>query len=343
MQSRFGYDPGMEPLRSVHTQSFPAILSELGISLLVSTYQSGRLTILRADKGVLNTHFRSFPKPMGLAVSGSRLAVGCGMDISEFQHVPFAKSGSCDAVFLPRRSHFTGDVQIREMVWAGDDLLFVNSRFSCICRRSDTCSFEPVWRPHFVKSFAADDRCHLNGICAVDGRPRYATAVGACDGEWRAMKREGGVVVDVERNEIVLGGLSMPHSPRWHQDKLWVLNSGIGGLGYSSGGRYRNVATLPGFTRGLCFCGSLAFVGLSQVRESSVFDGIEVARQERACGVWIVDVDTGESVGCVKFEDEVQEIFAVEVLQRRFPDVVTDDKELLGNTFVLPVTNPTDA
>src|SRR5262245_35057234 len=64
------------PLRSVHTSNFPAILQELGISLLVSTYQAGKLVVLRADGDKLNTHFRGFNKPMGLAVAGDRLAIG---------------------------------------------------------------------------------------------------------------------------------------------------------------------------------------------------------------------------------------------------------------------------
>src|SRR5262245_57489138 len=63
------------PLRSVHTSNFPELLRRLGISVLVSTYQAGRLVLLRPDGDVLNTHFRSFAKPMGLAVAGDRLAV----------------------------------------------------------------------------------------------------------------------------------------------------------------------------------------------------------------------------------------------------------------------------
>src|SRR5262245_31027203 len=60
------------PLRSVHTSNFPALLDRLGISLLVTTYQAGKLVALRADRDHLNTHFRGFSKPMGLAVAGDR-------------------------------------------------------------------------------------------------------------------------------------------------------------------------------------------------------------------------------------------------------------------------------
>jgi uncharacterized protein (TIGR03032 family) len=133
----------------------------------------------------------------------------------------------------------------------------------------------------------------------------------------------------------------MPHSPRWHDGRLWVLNSGEGSLGIIdlARGRYEAVAQVPGFTRGLDFCGRYAFVGLSQVRESAIFSGIAIAQRpaaERRCGVWVIDTETGRSVALVCFEEGVQEIFSVAVLPHRFPDLVNDDPELLANSFVLP-------
>ena len=134
----------------------------------------------------------------------------------------------------------------------------------------------------------------------------------------------------------------MPHSPRWYEGRLWVLHSGTSGLGTidPSTGKYREVAALPGFTRGLDFCGPLAFVGLSQVRESAVFSGIPIAErplEERSCGVWVVNIQTGHLVALVRFEAAVQEIFAVQVLRGcRQPDVINDDPIRLANAFVLP-------
>ncbi|MBY0523882.1 MAG: DUF4915 domain-containing protein [Gemmataceae bacterium] len=110
------------PLHSVHTSNFPAILQELGISVLVTTYQAGKLVMLRANGGRLNTHFRSFSKPMGLAVDGDRLAIGTAVEIWEYHHAPavarrLEPTGSHDACFLPRSSLCTGDIQIHEMAW----------------------------------------------------------------------------------------------------------------------------------------------------------------------------------------------------------------------------------
>jgi uncharacterized protein (TIGR03032 family) len=172
---------------------------------------------------------------------------------------------------------------------------------------------------------------------------RYATALGATDSPdgWRATKKDGGVLIDVAHDEVVARGLSMPHSPRWYAGKLWVLNSGTGGLGTvdPATGRYEEVAALPGFTRGLDFVGPLAFVGLSQVRESAVFSGIAIAErpvEERCCGVWVVNVQTGQVIAFVKFEDALQEIFAVQALPRRRPEVLNEDATRLAESYVLP-------
>jgi uncharacterized protein (TIGR03032 family) len=381
------------PLRSVHTAGFPAILDELGASVAVTTYQAGKLVLLRSERSAINTHFRTFRRPMGLAVAGGRLAVGTAAEIWEFHDVPAvaprldARDASCDdtgggrdngqampppprhvrhdGCFLPRWIHVTGDVQVHEMAWAEDGgnggLWFVNTRFSCLCTRDDDDSggrggggprsrhnFVPRWRPPFVSALAPEDRCHLNGLGVRDGRPRYATALGATDtaGGWRAGRRGGGVVLDVPAGDVLASGLSMPHSPRWHDGRLWVLESGTGGVGIVdlAAGRYEEVARLPGFTRGLDFAGCWAFVGLSQVRESAVFSGVAVAERpaaERCCGVWVLDLRTGHTAAFLRFEDAVQEVFAVQVLHGvRWPDVITDDdddgRRLIADSFVLP-------
>ena len=205
----------------------------------MTTYQAGKLVVLRADQDHVNTHFRNLSKPMGLAVAGDRLAVGTLLEIWEFHNVPavipkLEPIGRHDACYLPRSSHVTGDVQIHEMAWVGDELWFVNTRFSCLCTRGAIHSFVPRWRPPFVSALAPEDRCHLNGLGLVDGQARYVTALAETDtpAGWRANKKDGGVLMDVTTNEVLLRGLSMPHSPRWYDGRLWVLESGTGGVGF---------------------------------------------------------------------------------------------------------------
>ena len=133
----------------------------------------------------------------------------------------------------------------------------------------------------------------------------------------------------------------MPHSPRWYGGKLWLLESGTGSIGIvdREEGRYEPIAQLPGFTRGIDFYGRLAFVGLSQVRETAVFSGIPLTERlpERTCGVWVLDIVTGQTVAFLRFEEGLQEIFAVQVLPgMRRPDVINDQPGVIADSFVVP-------
>jgi uncharacterized protein (TIGR03032 family) len=289
---------------------------------------------------------------MGLALAdgGSRLALGATTQVWEFRDVPsvasrLAPANSHDACFLPRRTHFTGNVLIHEMAYgAGGELWFANTRFSCLAALDPEASFTPRWRPPFVTELEPSDRCHLNGLAMVDGKPKFITALGETNtpAGWRANKAKGGILMDVDSGEIVCRGLSMPHSPRWYGGRLWVCESGSGTLGTVdlATGKYEAVAAVPGFTRGLDFVGDLAFVGLSQVRESAVFSGIPIterlAPEQRMCGVCVVDLRRGEVVALLKFTSGVQEVFTVALLPRRFPDLINDDDSLLESSFVVP-------
>lgn len=335
-------------LASQHTASLPALLSRLGASLLVSTYNAGQLILLRAQPdGLLNTHFCALAKPMGFALDHEKLAVGSAFQIWEYRNMqavaPKVKGPAAhDAAYLARNIHVTGDIDIHEMAYGADDQLWlVNTRMSCLCTLDRAHSIVPRWRPPFVSAYDLSDRCHLNGLALRDGQPAAVTALGDTDapGGWRARKADGGVLLSVPDGEPLAAGLSMPHSPRWHQGRLWFLESGKGSLAYlDDAGAVRTVAELPGFTRGLAFAGRYAFVGLSQVRETSVFAGLPLTRRvaERHCGVWVVDTETGETVAYATFTGEVREIFAVGVVPARFPVILDIGDPLMRTSYALP-------
>jgi uncharacterized protein (TIGR03032 family) len=183
-------------------------------------------------------------------------------------------------------------------------------------------NFVPRWRPPFITALAAEDRCHLNGLALLPGErgtlaPRYVTALGDTDtpGGWRANKAHGGILMDVARGEIVSGGLSMPHSPRWHDGRLWLLESGAGRLLRMNldRGKGEAVAELPGFARDLALIRPFAFIGPSKIREASAINGVPLAerRGELKCGVGVVDLRSGRPVAFLEFQSAVKEIFDI--------------------------------
>ena len=355
------------PFTSRHTASVPELLEKAAASVVISTYKSGHVIFARSRDGVVDTSFFNFDRPMGIAASGARLSIGTSQEIATFCNQPGisarlevgddtaeAAEGSCaesaddhpgqsrhDAVFLPRSVTYTGDVSIHEMGFDSHGTLwFVNTKFSCLCTQDLHHSFTVAWKPPWITRLAAEDRCHLNGLAFVDGQPRFVTALAQTDtpGGWRQHKGTSGVIWDLGTDTAVVGGLSMPHSPRWHNGKLWVLQSGIGSLSTVdvATGTVQEVARVPGFSRGLAFIGRYALVGLSQVRES-VFAGLPITgtADQRNCGVWIVDTETGNTSGFLRFDGAVQEIFDVAVLPGvRWPSMVTD-RDVTANSFIL--------
>lgn len=337
-----------EELGSRHTANFPALLRQLRASLLVSTYQAGKLVLLRPDGERINTHFRGFARPMGVAVAAGRIALGVHSEILEFRNMPalaarLEQPARHDAAYLLRRRHVTGGIDIHEMAYAADGALwFVNTLFSCLCTLDEEHSFVPRWRPRFVSVYAPEDRCHLNGLGLRDGRPRYVTALGetgAVQG-WRGNKRDGGVLIDIEAGATLARGLSMPHSPRWHDGRLWLLESGRGALVTvdPQNGRCTDVARVPGFARGLDFVGPVALIGLSQLRESNAFTDIPIieGNAERRSGIWAVHTGSGATLAFLTFTGDVREIFAVQALAgQQFPELVHEG-ERLDTAYALP-------
>jgi len=252
-------------------------------------------------------------------------------------------AGKHDACYLPRVSYVTGDIRCHELAWVGDELWIVNTFFSCLCTVDPAHSFVPRWHPPFLPGPTPGDHCHLNGLAVAEGKARYVTALGetATPEGWRPTKADGGILIDVVRDAVVSRGLSMPHSPRLHGGRLWVLESGTGQLQTVDAvtGQRTLVIQLPGFARGLAFCGPYAFIGLSKIRERSTFGNLPIAATGSAlqCGIWVVEWRTGRTAEFMQFEAGVEEIFAVEILTGfRFPEILGFQQETIQGAFVIP-------
>jgi uncharacterized protein (TIGR03032 family) len=312
-------------VRYEHTREFLRILAEQRISLLVSTYQAGKLVVLGTQDDRLTLSFHNFEQAMGIAIHRQRIAVGSRSQVWFLRNTPsvagrVGSPGSHDACYLTRASHITEDIHGHEMAWCGEELWLVNTRFSCLCTLDADHSFVPRWRPPFISALAPEDRCHLNGLAVHQGRPQYVTAHSETDTPvgWRPLKVSSGCVVEVPSGRTVARGFAMPHSPRLYGGRLWLLNSGCGQLVTvrPSDGHVQVVSRQPGYTRGLSFAGPYAFIGLSKIRETATFGGVPIAedRESLKCGVGVVDLRIGRLVAHFEFHSGVEEIFDVQVL-----------------------------
>lgn len=263
---------------------------------------------------------------MGLWSDTETLWLAAGFQVWRMENMldEVAARAGYDRLYVPQMSFTTGDVDIHDVVCDSQgEPYFVSSLFCCIAQVDQRDSFRPVWRPPFVSDLVPEDRCHLNGLGRLDGKPRFATVCGETnvDHGWRAAKRDGGCVIDIESNTVLVRGLSMPHSPRHYAGKLWVLNSGRGQLGFvdMAAGVFEPVAFCQGFARGLAFIGKYAIVGISKPR-NSVFKGIELDEElerhgvQAFCGLSVIDVEQGEEVHRVSIEGKVDELYDVVAL-----------------------------
>jgi uncharacterized protein (TIGR03032 family) len=278
------------------------------------------------DSGEISVFERTFDKCMGIAHADTQtIALGTRYHLWRLENV--LRPGEVthdgfDRLYVPMKCSTTGSVNTHDVgIEASGRVLFVNTRFGCVAATSDTHSFEPLWWPSFLPGPWPNDRCHLNGLAMREGEAAFVTAVGASDevDGWRDCRYDRGIVMDVGSNEIVATGMSMPHSPRWYRDRLWVANAGTGELGMIDldRGRFEPLAFAPGFVRGLSFVGDYAILGSSMPRHGGLYSGLpldaalERAGEEPRLGLFIVDLRSGEVVHWFLIEGPMRELFEV--------------------------------
>jgi uncharacterized protein (TIGR03032 family) len=334
------------------SRQFVSWLAEHQLSLSFSTYQAGKLFFVGlSDQQQLSVFERTFTRCMGIGLDHQTQALWVAnlYQIWRFENAlkPGQDHQGYDRVYVPQVGFTTGDVDAHDIAVDQQGPVFVNTLFSCLARPSERYSFEPFWLPPFISKLAAEDRCHLNGLALKDGQPAYVTCVSQTDVNegWREHRQAGGIVIDVQNNEIVADGLSMPHSPRWYQDQLWVLNSGKGEFGYVDlkSGRIEPVAFCPGYLRGLSFHGDFALLGLSKPRQNKSFEGLSLQQKledknvQPRCGLQVINLKTGDIVHELRIEGVVEELYDVCVLPGvKRPMAIGFVKEEIRHTLSLP-------
>ena len=301
-------------------------------AIAFTSYQTGKLFLIGAmPDGRVSFHQQSYQRAMGVHAQSQRVYVASLFQIWRLENVlgPDERANKVfDRLFVPRNAQTVGDLDTHEIgVDRAGRLIFVNTKFSCLCTTSTRFGFHPIWKPPFISRLAAEDRCHLNGLGMADGIVRYATAVSRSDivTGWRERRHEGGVLIDVQDNRIVSDELSMPHSPRVHEGRTYLLDSGRGMLVEVDAkiGKRREIAFCPGFLRGLSFQKGFALVTVSLPREGS-FSGLELDEAIRKsdgepwCGVLVISLSNGDIVEFLRFDGEIRELFDVAVI----PDAV---------------------
>lgn len=318
-EKNHGYLPSMD---------FVYWLAENRISLGFSTYLSGIFALVgRQENGKLSVFERGLASPMGMFLKGNHLFVASRQTIWQFRNILAPgqlQDGLYDRLFLPKKGIITGYVDIHDLVVDNSErIVFVNTLCNCLATTSETFSFEVVWKPPFISSLVKEDRCHLNGLALKNGTPRYVTCVSRTDSNqgWREKRRNGGCVIDITTNEVICHSLSMPHSPRCYQDRIWLLNAGTGFFGYidEDRGTFQEVVFCPGFLRGLALYGKYAVAGISRARDKTfsglaLEDNLNKYGMKASSALVVIDLERGEIAHWLEITGKMSELYDVIIL-----------------------------
>lgn len=322
-----------------YTKSFVEILHRLNLTLVFSTYQAGKLIFVSSPTGeAIYKYAKNFKRPMGIDVSNNRLAIASRNFVeiySKSEKLAKAfppKPNFYDSFFTPQAKYYTGISDMHEISFSANELWAVNTSFSCITKMSDREHFVHIWKPDFITELAPEDRCHLNGLIMEDGVPQYVTFFDKSNENngWRKTPIDTGVLYDCQKQEVVVDGLSMPHSPTMYGDDIFFLQSATGQvMKYNIKTKKTDqIIQLNSFLRGLDVYGDFLFIGASKMRKSSkTFKNLPITENSFA-GIEIVNFKTGKRVAGLSYSENISEIFEVKVIKNmKMPFMLTENDE----------------
>lgn len=304
-------------------------LAENNMGLAVTTGISMRLlTFGTENDGRIAVCESVFDVPRALWSDGKTMLVSSRSRVHRLTYgaAPGRLPDHDERFYCPRSTHTTGELDIGDIARDAEGrTIFVNTQFNCLATIDDKHSFSPAWRPPFIAKLTAENRCHLSGLALRNGAPAYVTAYAASDtpGGYLNKRRDGGCIVDVATKKIVAEGLSLPRSPRWYQEKLWLHQAGTGYFGYwdFARRRFEPVAFCPGLPDGLVFYGNHAVMGYSAPRTKEQIAGLPIEKNLRekgvtaGCGVHVVDLRSGDVAHWIRLDGELREVCGVAVLE----------------------------
>lgn len=331
------------------TGEFFALLDMFGCSLALSS-DNYRLILIGAAARKPSLKALTLPNLRGMAADGQYLVVGAASTVMVFKDAPGLASAApyapntYDAIYVPRAIHFTGRCDFHDMAFAKGQIVAVNTRYSCICSISGSYSFTPLWKPPFISKLLPEDRCHLNGMALADNRIRYVSLLARSDKKdgWREkFLEEGGVLLEVPSGRVVASNLSLPHSPRLFDGKLYCLESGRGNLLIidPATGQSMVVAQLEGFAHGLVVHRGILFIAISKLRSRRPENKLPLEKDgvELKCAIVAVEASTHRIIAALEITSGVDEIYDLQLLPNvRNADIRSPDEWKYHHAIELP-------
>jgi uncharacterized protein (TIGR03032 family) len=330
-----GTDPRL--LESRASKGWWATLEQLGITLIVTREYEHLVFAISASplvKGRPRTTFFPLPHPSGLAVNRKEHKLYVASTRNPNQILTFKPMSSLldrSDVKIPRdpgsplmpaiAAHYPGSLYIHDLAMLGSRLHANAVGHNAVIRLEEGNGFERVWWPKCVEQNGAPvfsrNHIQLNSIAAGKtlaqsfftassdkiGRLRPGHLHYPVDGQ--------GVIFSGATREPMCTGLTRPHSARLRNKEIWVDNSGYGEVGLVQDGRLQVVNKLPGWTRGLCIIGDVAFVGTSRIvpKYARYAPGLDVSSS--VCAVHAISCKTGALLGSLEWPYGNQ-IFSIE-------------------------------
>lgn len=317
-QWREACDIDAKLLRHTVRDAWWETLAATGATLLVTREYEHLVMALRADDDGPHVSYMQLPHPSGLAVDRKRGVVHVASTRNPNQVYDLApvtaltdrrdvdSPGLAGRPLVPVRSRFLpGCLYMHDLAFIGGELHANAVGHNAVARLTEH-GYERVWWPRCIETDNGPlfnlNYLQLNSIAA--GNDLSSSWFSASTDRVSA-RRPGhrnfpvdrrGVIFSGATREVCARGLTRPHSARLLSGRVWVDNSGYGEVGVADGD-FTPVARLPGWTRGLCFHGRIAFVGTSRVipRFRQYAPGLDV--DASLCGVHAVDTRSGAVLG----------------------------------------------
>lgn len=275
--------------------NFGAFLRTQNITVLASMEADHAILMLRPDS---SKHTIPIRKPLGLCVQDDRLflsSVGIRNRIWEYC---FEQNS-----YLLNRVHvLEGWHYVHELTFS-DNIPVFNSTGTNSIRMVSSEREHPVIYSHhgLPKEWLWSDERHpevlwMNSLAKIGDNWAYSCFSKTPYCKWdeqdypvfTCMDKRGAVYVG---DNLVCEGLTVPHSVRYFDDRIWVCNSGYGEFGYiDDDGTFQATIRVPGWTRGCYWWNNLCFVGYSKLYQPRVrqyapfFEG-----KESRCGIVVLE------------------------------------------------------